>query len=101
MQTLPCDGKEKKRKKEASGRLGHKTLRTLMKRSSLWELPGVGTSSSTAGLGFNMCRLQDKRSTIEPAKNQIQTKIKELLAGSLVEGVTRLLLENQHKRRTQ
>ncbi len=25
----------------ASVRLGHKTLRTLLKRSSLWELPGV------------------------------------------------------------
>ena len=28
---------------EAAGRLGHKTLRTLMKRSSLWYLPGAVT----------------------------------------------------------
>ena len=31
----------------ASVRLGHKTLRTLLKRSSLWELPGVYLTSTT------------------------------------------------------
>jgi hypothetical protein len=29
-------------KRKAAVRLGHKTLRTLMKRSSLWYLPGDG-----------------------------------------------------------
>ena len=31
--------------KEASVRLGHKSLRTLMKRSSSWYLPGLGLES--------------------------------------------------------
>ena len=30
----------------ASGRLGHRTQRTFLKRSSLWELPGVNNSRS-------------------------------------------------------
>ena len=31
----------RERERESSVRLGHKILRTLMKRSSLWQLPGV------------------------------------------------------------
>ena len=40
---------ERKREmeKEASVRLGHKRLRTLMKRSSLWYLPGGSTNFSS------------------------------------------------------
>ena len=45
--SLLFGARERQKNREASVRLGHKSLRTLMKRSSCWYLPGDNLTSAS------------------------------------------------------
>ena len=71
--------------RDAAGRLGHKTLRTLMKRSSLWYLPGVWTSDQwkVPSCCWIQCSLGSRRHTHENKQSYVNPVIIDPLSSSL------------------
>ena len=63
---------------EASVRLGHKSLRTLMKRSSSWYLPGwcVSSGSCRPGVYKPMIKTQPRRCSEPTTKGNHSTGLR-------------------------